>query len=692
MEVGHRIRRIKHNLQTKKTTDEELKLFENVMIRNSKVSNFASTFRKDLASTLTTGFKEENVDKRKKKCEELAMAMNLKDASVDLDYLQTSCLHRVLNTFGTALHSEVEEKVKLEMALERRVYEEMAPFTDYEKNVNKLKDKMNSVSTDLEISQKDLDKDYTLTNQETLDATQMKYEGLKDALVTDIFNASVSREFQMNEHVLTSMQLKREYFKRMFEMYDKAIPDIELVIATALPRPVFGVPLEQHLTVQKERISIVLTKCCDFLRQNGMQEKGIFRVSGNAAKVKRIRAALDAGQFDQDEKHYHNDPHAVASTLKAYLRELPDPLTMDALQADWVEAINLEGEDRFAAIDRCLKKMTRGHRQNLTYLMKFLCDLETCREENSMNASNLAIVFAPTMTGMVFDGMNTHGVKLTEFLISNGQRIFNFGALDKLDTSPHSCFTRAQSSISPRSYRPKEKAPPPPSQQPSTSTDLINLHAEDDYFSDDQGPSTSSNGGSLSRSQTEHRPNRPPPPSFRTAVGDTPKSRPISYNIAVGARPNESAPPKPMTNSVESIIDETPVAPERKRLSMLSLGGSPRIAPNTLPTQVPSHVPVQVSSQVPIQIASHVTSQAPIQVVNQVQTPILSQQSSSQGSSSGSLVMDGGDNRTLVSLDGESVSPTISIPSNIQPPPQSTKPKPPLPLKPKDLSNESSRL
>ncbi|NAW23675.1 hypothetical protein FGF82_24475, partial [Salmonella sp. gx-f9] len=70
------------------------------------------------------------------------------------------------------------------------------------------------------------------------------------------------------------------------------------ISATALPRPVFGVPLDEHLSIQKERISGVLTKCCDFLRQNGMNERGIFRVSGNASKIKRIRAALDAGQFD----------------------------------------------------------------------------------------------------------------------------------------------------------------------------------------------------------------------------------------------------------------------------------------------------------------------------------------------------------------------------------------------------------
>uniref|UniRef100_A0A8R1DEK7 Rho-GAP domain-containing protein n=1 Tax=Caenorhabditis japonica TaxID=281687 RepID=A0A8R1DEK7_CAEJA len=638
----------------KKTTDEELKRFESVMLRNTKVANFATTYRKNLAATLTTGFKEENVDKRKKKVEELTMAQDFKEMSVDLDYLKTSCLHHVINAFGTVLHQEVDEKVKLEMALERRVYEEMLQFVDYEKNLNKLKDKLNSVSTDLEIAQKDADKERTAPHQETCDAMQMKYEGLKDSLVTDIFTSSVSKEFSVNEFVLTHMQLKRDYFKKMWEAYNDAIPTVQSMIDNALPRPVFGVSLEEHLSVHREKYAFVLVKCCDFIRAHAMNEKGIFRVSGNAAKVKRIRASLDSGQFDSDERHYQNDPHAVASTLKAYLRELPDPLTQESLQKEWIKAIQVEGDQKFKALEKCFSKMSEGHRENFVYIMKFLWDLEMHKDETSMNAGNLAIVFAPTITGMVFDGMNTYGVMLIEFLIQNGARFFGFTSNERLvavDISPTSAFSRAQSSISPRSFRPKEKAPPPPTDVPSSSADLIDLQAsDDDDFSDDQS-SDFSPGSALYRSSTERRPNRPPPPRFqslRSTFGETPKSRPISYNIAVGARPNDSPLPKPMTASLENIVD-SPVAPERKRLSVLSIGGLSRVAPNN-------------------------------------------HQSSSQESSSGSLVTDGGDNRTLVSLDGELTTNTLGSVGPVQPPPQSTKPKPPLPYKPKDLANESSRL
>lgn len=88
------------------------------------------------------------------------------------------------------------------------------------------------------------------------------------------------------------------------------------------------------------------------LRQNGLREKGVFRVSGNNTKIRRMKAAFDAGQIDvrvlpvfndrfwlqSDERAYQFDPHSVCSVLKCYLRELPDPLLTHRLHNDWMNA------------------------------------------------------------------------------------------------------------------------------------------------------------------------------------------------------------------------------------------------------------------------------------------------------------------------------------------------------------------
>ena len=66
----------------------------------------------------------------------------------------------------------------------------------------------------------------------------------------------------------------------------------------ARPRPVFGVDLTEHLRHSQTRIAVVLEQCCDFLRERGMTEKGVFRVSGNNTKIRRMKAAFDAGQIN----------------------------------------------------------------------------------------------------------------------------------------------------------------------------------------------------------------------------------------------------------------------------------------------------------------------------------------------------------------------------------------------------------
>lgn len=76
------------------------------------------------------------------------------------------------------------------------------------------------------------------------------------------------------------------------------IPFYLSFLDNARPRPIFGVDLTEHLRHSQTRIAIVLEKCCEILRKNGMTEKGVFRVSGNNTKIRRMKAAFDAGQIE----------------------------------------------------------------------------------------------------------------------------------------------------------------------------------------------------------------------------------------------------------------------------------------------------------------------------------------------------------------------------------------------------------
>lgn len=97
----------------------------------------------------------------------------------------------------------------------------------------------------------------------------------------------------------------------------------------------------------------------------------------------------------------------IASTLKSYLRELPEPLLTYNLYNKWMEIMNFPDEVRLTKVQDVLKELRSTHKDNLTYLIHFLAKL-TKHPENKMTASNIAIVVAPNLLWNVDQEKNMH--------------------------------------------------------------------------------------------------------------------------------------------------------------------------------------------------------------------------------------------------------------------------------------------
>lgn len=162
-----------------------------------------------------------------------------------------------------------------------------------------------------------------------------------------------------------------EYHRAALTAFEQAFPHIRNEIgrskfvlhpaASFTCQPVFGVDLKHHLRKTGRSVSVVIEKCVDLIRSSGYEEKGtssvpsrlsnafflwedaavagLFRISGNANKIRRLKAAFDAWQVDDDSDTFARDPHSVCSVLKSYLRELPDSLLCDDLHANWQTAV-----------------------------------------------------------------------------------------------------------------------------------------------------------------------------------------------------------------------------------------------------------------------------------------------------------------------------------------------------------------
>lgn len=88
--------------------------------------------------------------------------------------------------------------------------------------------------------------------------------------------------------------------------------------------------------------------------------------------------------------------HVLASVLKYFLREMPEPLLTFECYENFITAANLSVEqDRVAVLYDILRKLPPPNYDLMERLMFHLARIALHEETNRMSAASLAIVFAP---------------------------------------------------------------------------------------------------------------------------------------------------------------------------------------------------------------------------------------------------------------------------------------------------------
>nr|XP_043882014.1 rho GTPase-activating protein 25-like [Solea senegalensis] len=140
-------------------------------------------------------------------------------------------------------------------------------------------------------------------------------------------------------------------------------------------------------------VPILVQKCVEFIKEHGLDEEGIFRLPGQDNAVKQFRDAFDAGErpsFPSD-----TDVHTVASLLKLYLRELPEPVIPWTQYQDFLDCTNLLDCSSTGGWDMLEKQISLLPRINynlLSYVCRFLFEVQQHSKVNKMNVENLATV------------------------------------------------------------------------------------------------------------------------------------------------------------------------------------------------------------------------------------------------------------------------------------------------------------
>uniref|UniRef100_A0A3Q3M7Q8 Rho GTPase-activating protein 24 n=1 Tax=Mastacembelus armatus TaxID=205130 RepID=A0A3Q3M7Q8_9TELE len=180
------------------------------------------------------------------------------------------------------------------------------------------------------------------------------------------------------------------------------VKTIRRVIWAPFGGGIFGQKLEE--TVRYERrfgnklAPMLVEQCVDFIRQRGLREEGLFRLPGQANLVKELQDAFDCGEKPSFD--CNTDVHTVASLLKLYLRELPEPVIPFHKYDEFLTCAKLLGKDDemgMKELRRLVESLPPVNYNLLKYICRFLDEVQSHSGVNKMSVQNLATVFGPNI-------------------------------------------------------------------------------------------------------------------------------------------------------------------------------------------------------------------------------------------------------------------------------------------------------
>ncbi|XP_072526466.1 rho GTPase-activating protein 19 [Salminus brasiliensis] len=204
---------------------------------------------------------------------------------------------------------------------------------------------------------------------------------------------------------------------------------------------VFGAPLTEEGIAQ-------IYQLIEYLGKN-LHVEGLFRVPGNSIRQQALREMLNSGaDIDLETGDYH--PHDVATLLKAFLGELPEPLLTHRHYHAHLKIAELmmfdekgnktsvpHKERQIEALQLLFMLLPPANRSLLKLLLDLLYQTAKKQDKNKMSAYNLALMFAPHIiwpknvtANDLQDNLNklNNGVA---FLIKHSQKLFRAPAYIK---------------------------------------------------------------------------------------------------------------------------------------------------------------------------------------------------------------------------------------------------------------------
>ncbi|KAM3865833.1 rho GTPase-activating protein 29-like [Diretmus argenteus] len=188
----------------------------------------------------------------------------------------------------------------------------------------------------------------------------------------------------------------------------------------------FGIDFAQAAKNSPDGVPFIIKKCTSEIESRALNIKGIYRVNGAKSRVEKLCQAFENGKDLVELSDL--SPHDISNVLKLYLRQLPEPLILYRYYNDFIglakecQRVLVEEADAARAaqtgeksgpsglsgpsvqlnrvifkIRDLLRHLPPAHHRTLRFLIAHLHKVTEQAEENKMTASNLGIIFGPTL-------------------------------------------------------------------------------------------------------------------------------------------------------------------------------------------------------------------------------------------------------------------------------------------------------
>ncbi|XP_037070183.1 uncharacterized protein LOC119091487 [Pollicipes pollicipes] len=164
---------------------------------------------------------------------------------------------------------------------------------------------------------------------------------------------------------------------------------------------------ETALQPHVPQVPSLVTACIQHIEAYGLQTVGIFRVSSSKKRARQLREEFDSGADVTLGEELC--PHDVATLIKEYFRDLPEPLLPHDLYQPFLATQKIRNRrQQFDCLQHLIRLLAVPNRDTLWALLSFLkkvadgaCDRRTPTGDwltgNRMDSNNLATLFAPNM-------------------------------------------------------------------------------------------------------------------------------------------------------------------------------------------------------------------------------------------------------------------------------------------------------